>query len=207
MAATDDDESGAVPPDAPAPDTTSPVDAARTAPGFTWNPDGEDVANALVARAKAAGKAGGRRPVRAPKGRRSGRRAGRAPGAGWSGPGGDDRDPQSVGAAVDRLVGEHGWEENIAVHGAVARWDLVVGADVAAHVRPESYADGVLTVRADSTAWATQVRLLAADLVAKLNREIGDGTVLRVAVLGPQAPTWRKGPRSVPGRGPRDTYG
>ena len=24
---------------------------------------------------------------------------------------------------------------------------------------------------------------------------------------GPDAPTWKRGPRSVPGRGPRDTYG
>ncbi|MDP4886606.1 MAG: DUF721 domain-containing protein, partial [Aquiluna sp.] len=25
--------------------------------------------------------------------------------------------------------------------------------------------------------------------------------------IGPSAPSWKKGPRSVPGRGPRDTYG
>ncbi|MGH8829262.1 MAG: DUF721 domain-containing protein, partial [Jiangellaceae bacterium] len=64
-----------------------------------------------------------------------------------------------------------------------------------------------LTVRADSTAWATQVRMLAGNLVRRLNQEIGDGTVTRVNVLAPQSPSWRKGRRSVPGRGPRDTYG
>nr|NLD40552.1 DUF721 domain-containing protein [Actinomycetales bacterium] len=26
-------------------------------------------------------------------------------------------------------------------------------------------------------------------------------------VLGPKAPSWKHGIRSVPGRGPRDTYG
>ena len=176
--------------------------------GFTWNPDGDDVAKALLARAKAASKAGGRRTTSS-TGRQQPRRSRfrRSPGAGWSGPGFDDRDPQSVGAAVNRLVGEHGWDEDLAVHGVVARWAEVVGPEVAAHVQPDNYSDHVLTVRADSTAWATQVRLLAGDLVAKLNREIGDGTVVRVAVLGPQAPNWRKGPRSVPGRGVRDTYG
>jgi predicted nucleic acid-binding Zn ribbon protein len=93
------------------------------------------------------------------------------------------------------------------VHGVVARWDQIVGADIASHVRPESYADGEVTVRADSTAWATQVKLLAPNLVRRLNEEIGDSTVTRVNVLGPHTPTWRKGRRSVRGRGPRDTYG
>ncbi|SDT68917.1 DUF721 domain-containing protein [Jiangella sp. DSM 45060] len=192
--------------DLPAP-ATEPVGPAD---GFTWNPDGEELAKALLARAKAAGRPGRRAPSRKSgdggSGGRTWRRR-RAPGAGWSGPGSDDRDPQAVGSAVDRLIGEHGWAEDIAVHGAVARWDHVVGPEVAAHVQPEHYEDGVLTVRADSTAWATQVRLFAAELVRRFNAEIGDGSVTRVDVRGPQAPSWRRGPRSVPGRGPRDTYG
>jgi phosphoribosylaminoimidazole-succinocarboxamide synthase len=85
--------------------------------------------------------------------------------------------------------------------------ERMVGADVAAHVQPESYEATVLTVRADSTAWATQVRLLAAELVRRINQRIGHGTVTKVNVRGPQARSWSKGLRSVPGRGPRDTYG
>ena len=78
----------------------------------------------------------------------------------------------------------------------------------AAHSSPEGYADTVLTVRADSTAWATQLRYLAPQLVAMLNEQLGDGTVTRIRVLGPDAPSWKKGRRSVrDGRGPRDTYG
>ena len=187
------------------------MDSAVPAPGSdgrVWEPDGVDLAKALVARAKAAGRNGGvlSRRRKSPN-TRSGTRMRRAPGAGWSGPGGDDRDPQALATAVDKLVGEHGWDEDLAVHGVVARWDHVVGDEVAAHVKPEQYADGVLCVRADSTAWATQVRMLAPQLVRRLNEEIGQGTVTRVTVLGPQSPTWRKGRRSVPGRGPRDTYG
>ena len=73
---------------------------------------------------------------------------------------------------------------------------------------PEGYADTVLTVRADSTAWATQLRYLAPRLVAMLNEQLGDGTVTWIKVLGPDAPSWKKGLRSVrDGRGPRDTYG
>ncbi|MGH8774523.1 MAG: DUF721 domain-containing protein [Jiangellaceae bacterium] len=167
------------------------------------------MARALIARARADGTrrspsttaGSGGQPTSGTRRRRW------APGAGWSGPGRDERDPQPLDEAVDRLVGEHGWGEDLAVHGVVARWNQIVGADVAAHVQPERYADGEVTVRADSTAWATQVRLLAPNLVRRLNQEIGHGTVTRVVVLGPHAPSWRKGRRSVPGRGPRDTYG
>ena len=90
----------------------------------------------------------------------------------------------------------------------LGRWDAVVGADVAAHCRPETFEDGVLTVRADSTAWATQVRLLTAGLLRRLAEEVGEGTVQRIHVRGPAAPSWRRGPRVAPGsQGPRDTYG
>jgi predicted nucleic acid-binding Zn ribbon protein len=119
----------------------------------------------------------------------------------------DDRDPQPLDAAIGRLMRDQGWEVDVAVHGVMARWPAIVGPEVARHCTPERYADAELTVRTDSTAWATQVRLLAPDLVRRLNAELGDGTVARVTVLGPNAPTWRKGPRTIRGRGPRDTYG
>ncbi|MDN5961949.1 MAG: DciA family protein, partial [Propionibacterium sp.] len=61
--------------------------------------------------------------------------------------------------------------------------------------------------RAESSTWASALRLLAPQLVAELNRRLGDGSVIRVDVRGPAAPSWRHGRRTVNGRGPRDTYG
>lgn len=120
----------------------------------------------------------------------------------------DERDPQLLDATIGRLVAEHGWTSDVAVHALFARWDSIVGNEVAQHCRPESYTDGQLVVRADSTAWATEVRLLAPTVVRRLNEELGDQTVLRVQVVGPAQPSWRKGRRAVRGgRGPRDTYG
>lgn len=175
-----------------------------------WNPEGIELARALVARARAGGRAGaaplGSRSPRPTSNRVAGSRR-RVPGAGWSGPSGDDRDPQPLAATVDRLVGEHGWGADIAVHGVIARWDQIVGPEVAAHVRPERYSEGILTVRADSTAWATQVRMLAPEVVKRLNQATGDGTVRSVTVLAPDGPSWSRGRRRVAGRGPRDTYG
>nr|WP_202889566.1 DciA family protein [Actinopolymorpha rutila] len=148
-------------------------------------------------RSGSAGRTGGRRS-----------RAGRTTRTTRSGAGPDDRDPQVLDSTIGRLVNERGWTTDVAVAGALARWDNIVGPDVAAHCRAERYVDAELTVRADSTAWATQVRLLAPSLVRRLNEELGDGTVRRVVVLGPSAPSWQRGLRSVrDGRGPRDTYG
>jgi len=119
----------------------------------------------------------------------------------------DDRDPQTLGSSVDRLVTERGWGTQAAVGGVVARWPAVVGAELADHCDPERFADSVLTVRAESTAWATQLRLLAPMLVARLNAECGEGTVTQVRVLGPGGAPQRSGRLRVPGPGPRDTYG
>ena len=94
------------------------------------------------------------------------------------------------------------------VHGVFTRWEHLVGRDVALHCTPESYDDGKLTVRTDSTAWATQMKLLAPTVLRRLNGELGDGTVTLIDVLGPTGPSWKRGLRSVrDGRGPRDTYG
>jgi predicted nucleic acid-binding Zn ribbon protein len=120
----------------------------------------------------------------------------------------DDRDPQLLDATLSRLVDDHGWDLDLRVHGVFGRWEELVGAEVAQHCSPESFADGRLVVRTDSTAWATQLRLLAPTVVRRLNEELGHGTVTVIDVQGPHLPTWKKGPRSVrDGRGPRDTYG
>lgn len=120
----------------------------------------------------------------------------------------DDRDPQTVGRAMDRLMDAKGWATEVNVHTILGRWPVLVGPMLAQHTTPEAYSDSVITVRASSTAWATQLRGLAPRLVATLNEQLGQGTVLRINVLGPDIPSWKRGRRSVRnGRGPRDTYG
>ena len=84
---------------------------------------------------------------------------------------------------------------------------LTIGDQVADHCEPETFEDKVLVVRADSTAWATQVQLLAPRLLERLAQEVGEGVVETVTVLGPAGPSFRRGKRSVRGRGPRDTWG
>ena len=117
------------------------------------------------------------------------------------------RDPQGLGSVFSRFVSERGWNSPVAVGSVISRWDELVGREVAAHCRPETFSDTTLQVRCDSTAWATQLRLLRPALIARFDEALGAGVVTHIQVLGPAAPNWRKGARSVKGRGPRDTYG
>lgn len=126
---------------------------------------------------------------------------------GWSGADADDRDPQPLGRIASRLAGERGWSDKLAGGRVFDRWASLVGEDVAEHTTPVSLTDGELTVQAQSTAWATQLRLLRRQLLQRIADGVGKDVVKRIKVQAPAAPSWRKGPRHVSGRGPRDTYG
>ncbi|WP_425310644.1 DciA family protein [Ammonicoccus fulvus] len=162
------------------------------------DPTGVDLARQIAASVSAI-----KRPAAKPRKRRPPRPTG----VQSSGSHPDDRDPMLVGDALDRLVGEKGWNTQVNIHLLLGNWPRLVGAVNAQHSQPESFADGILTVRTSSTAWATQLRLFAPQLVARLNKDLGDGSVTRINVKGPDAPSWKHGRRSVRGRGPRDTYG
>ncbi|MEH0846275.1 DciA family protein, partial [Micromonospora sp. CPCC 205711] len=126
---------------------------------------------------------------------------------GYSGPGPDPRDPQPLGVVLERLMKARGWQQPAAEATVFGAWEKVVGAEIAQHSRPVKLEDGVLTVEARSTAWATQLRLLAGSLLKRIAGEVGHNVVLKLHIHGPAAPSWSKGPRRVRGRGPRDTYG
>jgi predicted nucleic acid-binding Zn ribbon protein len=125
----------------------------------------------------------------------------------WSGPGPDSRDPQLLGRVARDLARNRGWSDRVAQGAVFGRWPAVVGEQIAAHATPSSLHDGVLTVTAESTAWATQLRMVQAQLIAKIAAAVGDGVVTSLKIIGPAGPSWRKGRYHIAGRGPRDTYG
>ncbi|QKE85900.1 DUF721 domain-containing protein [Arthrobacter sp. NEB 688] len=176
-------------------DAASPGFAADGAPEVEA---GLAAAEAL-SRARAAARAKGLRPGLKPR-----RRAKDIPG----GKKRSGRDPQMLSDQIDRFVTDRGWGADVAVGSVIGRWPSIVGPDISAHCQPTDFVDGVLTVRADSTAWATQLRLLENTLMTRLTAEVGEGTVTELRVVGPSAPTWSRGRHRVQdGRGPRDTYG
>ena len=94
-------------------------------------------------------------------------------------------DPQPLAAALGGLLSARGWRQQAAMGAVFGNWPEIVGREVAAHTRPESFDDGELTVTADSDAWATQVRYLAPKVLARLAEELGAGTVRHLRVHGP----------------------
>ncbi|GIJ08696.1 hypothetical protein Van01_19100 [Micromonospora andamanensis] len=196
--------------DKPAGRPAEPPAAAPTAEAGGTAPvtgDGEDVSGPQLARAvldaaKARRQAAGR-PRRTATGGGDGERRLR----GYSGPGPDPRDPQPLGAVLNRLVKARGWQQPAAEATVFGAWERVVGSEVAQHSRPVKLENGELTVEARSTAWATQLRLLAGSLLQQIAREVGQNVVRKLHIHGPAAPSWSRGPRRVRGRGPRDTYG
>jgi predicted nucleic acid-binding Zn ribbon protein len=125
----------------------------------------------------------------------------------WSGPGPDVRDPQPLGRVARDLAKKRGWSAQVAEGTVLGNWSSVVGQQIADHATPTALSDGVLSVAAESTAWATQLRMIQAQLLAKIAAAVGNGVVTSMKISGPAAPSWRKGPRHIAGRGPRDTYG
>ena len=126
---------------------------------------------------------------------------------GYSGAGDSPRDPQGIGGVMDRLVSGRGWRTPVAVGSVMTLWPELVGAYVAEHCVPESFEDTVLRVRCSSTAQAANMRMLQSQVLSTIEKRLGPGIVTRLDIVGPAAPSWRKGRRSIRGRGPRDTYG
>jgi predicted nucleic acid-binding Zn ribbon protein len=158
----------------------------------------EEARAAARAQGKDAGRGRGSSPV--PR-RVAGRRRS------WSGPGPDIRDPQPLGRLTRDLAKKRGWSGRVAEGTVLGHWPSVVGHQIADHATPIALSEGVLTVAAESTAWATQLRMMQAQLLAKIAAAVGNGVVTSLKITGPTAPSWRKGPRHISGRGPRDTYG
>ncbi|TAM87681.1 MAG: DUF721 domain-containing protein [Jatrophihabitans sp.] len=170
------------------------------------SPEPVDPARAALEAARALAR-GRPRPRRA-GGRRAPASSDPRPRGGYSGAHADDTDPQPVGRLFAEHVGERGWRRPLNEARLFTDWPAIVGPEVAAHCAPTALRDGELRITAQSSAWATQLRLLAATLLAQIVAEVGADVVRRVVVTGPAAPSWRHGRWSVPGaRGPRDTYG
>jgi predicted nucleic acid-binding Zn ribbon protein len=102
-------------------------------------------------------------------------------------------DPQPLTAAFGGLLSARGWRAKAAVGAVFGQWTDIVGPQLALHTKPESFEAGELTVSADSPAWATQVRLMAPQILKRLAEELGHGTVHHIRVNGPAGPPRRAG--------------
>ena len=126
---------------------------------------------------------------------------------GESQPFGTGRDPAKLGDALSGLTSSLGWDTVLSQSELIAAWQEIAGPETAAHSEPTGVEDGLLRVQCDSTAWATQLRLMRTEILTRIAQRFPEAGIQNIAFSGPGAPNWKRGPRSVPGRGPRDTYG
>jgi predicted nucleic acid-binding Zn ribbon protein len=126
---------------------------------------------------------------------------------GESQPFGSGRDPATLGETLTGMTSTLGWDATLAQGELLSAWEQIAGPETAAHSTPTGVEDGLLRVSCDSTAWATQLRLMRTEILTRIAQGYPAAGISNIAFSGPGAPTWKRGPRSVPGRGPRDTYG
>jgi len=122
-------------------------------------------------------------------------------------PFGTGREPRGIADVLASVTSEMGWNSPLAQSELMTAWPDMVGEELSAHSHPISIDDGTLTVQCDSTAWATQLRLMRGTVTTTIVQRYPEAGIQSVRFLAPNAPSWKRGPRSVPGRGPRDTYG
>lgn len=91
--------------------------------------------------------------------------------------------PTPLGDALRAVGAELGLPDPELVDSLGAHWAEVVGATVAAHARPRSLRDGVLTIAVDAPPWATQLRYLEQQIRARLREISGQDSITTVRVV------------------------
>lgn len=120
---------------------------------------------------------------------------------------GKGRDPKPLSAVLSATADDMGWTSELDLARLLAEWKTFIGQPTADHTEVLGVNRGVLQVQCDSTPWATELRRLRGQILTRILENYPDAGVTDLRFLAPGAPSWRHGPRSVRGRGPRDTYG
>jgi predicted nucleic acid-binding Zn ribbon protein len=90
--------------------------------------------------------------------------------------------PTALAGELARLTRRPGWSERLGAARVAAAWADIVGDELTAHCEPVRLAGRVLTVRAESPAWATQLRYLTTQLIERSDAALGPGSVREVNV-------------------------
>jgi len=102
---------------------------------------------------------------------------------------GEGRDPQGLGAIIERLTDEQGWTESVTGGSLIDQWPAIAPTELATTVQAVSYdaERGLLTLRPSTPAYATQIRLFQLALAKRLNTALGKPAVRAIRVLPPGA--------------------
>ena len=94
--------------------------------------------------------------------------------------------------SVTALIANNGhWLPYLKIAQLRNHWDQVVGPVIAQHSQVIGLRDGVMTIRADSAAWATQLTYLIPQLERTIKERLQGLDVHKIQVTGPRAATFR----------------
>ncbi|MFU8839515.1 MAG: DUF721 domain-containing protein [Nitriliruptoraceae bacterium] len=91
--------------------------------------------------------------------------------------------PSPLAATLEGYVASRGWGERLRAGRVYRHWEAVVGAELAQRCEPIRIAGGTLVIRAESQAWATQLRYLTPALLRNAEQVLGPGTVRTIRVV------------------------
>jgi predicted nucleic acid-binding Zn ribbon protein len=93
-----------------------------------------------------------------------------------------DDDPRPLRESLEQVARDLGAPDAGVLRALFTRWEDVVGASVAVHAKPTSLRDGTLKVVVDQPGWATQLRYLTGQVMARCDEVLGAGAVREVDV-------------------------
>lgn len=101
-------------------------------------------------------------------------------------------DPPRLRELLDPVTARFGMDGASAAGAIWSRWADIVGDSVAQHAEPTSLREGVLRVRADSPAWATEISYLGDGIRQRCNEIAARSLVREVRVWTSNAPVARR---------------
>lgn len=91
--------------------------------------------------------------------------------------------PARVGQILRALAARRRWESNLVAARISAHWEEIVGKQIASHSHPVRLRGGVLVLRAESSLWAGEVRMLGAEIADRVNQLLGTETVTKISLV------------------------
>lgn len=98
--------------------------------------------------------------------------------------------PLNAGSVLTDLLSGAGLGDKMKGYRAWQCWDEVVGPQIAEHARPKRLRNGVLEVSVDQPIWMQQLRLMAPQILERLNMALGGQIVKEIY--------WRRGTPTRP---------
>lgn len=94
------------------------------------------------------------------------------------------RPPRPLGESLAEVAADLNLDQPEVIAGVLNGWPGIVGEPVAAHTRPRTLRQGILTIEVDAPEWATQLRYLETELLRRIGRKVRPGVVtgLRLVV-------------------------